>query len=68
MYGNFDAALLGLCLLDKYLVNKYNLRTIKADSCILFRKYEKWNLELMMSVHVDNIFMAGKLETFKNIK
>ena len=70
MYGNVDAVILWLILLAKYLVkkNECNLRMSKAESCILFRKYEKNNLELVMSVHVDDIFMAGKTETLKVIK
>ena len=60
MYGNFDVSLLWLRLLEKYLFNKCNLKRSKSDSCIFFRKYENWKLELVMSVHVDNIFMTGK--------
>ena len=44
MYGNVDAPLLWLRLLAKYLVNKYNLKSSKADSCIFFRKYKKGKL------------------------
>ena len=44
MYGNVDAAILWLRLLDKYLVNKCNLKSREAESCIFFRKYEKGNL------------------------
>ena len=40
----------------------------EADSCILFRKYYKWKLEIVMSVHVDGVFMAGNIETWKNTK
>ena len=29
---------------------------------------KKGKSELVMSVHVDNLFMAGIMETFKNIK
>ena len=53
MYGNVDAALLWIRLLAKYLVNECNLKNIKAESCTLFRKDEKRNLKLVMSVHVD---------------
>ena len=38
MYGNVDAALLWLRLLAKYLVNEFNLKSIKADSYIFFKK------------------------------
>ena len=60
MYGNVDTALLWIGLLEKYLVNRWNLKRSKADSCILFRKYEKGKLEIVMSVHMDDVFMAGK--------
>ena len=59
MYGNVDAELLWIRLLAKYLVNECNLKRIKADSFILFRKYEKEKLELVMSVQVDGVFVAG---------
>ena len=68
IYGNVDASLLWLILLDKYLVKKFNLNRIKADSYVLFWKYEKGKLELVISVHVDDVFMAGKQETLKVIK
>ena len=31
-------------------------------------RMKKVKLKLVMSVHVDNLFMAGNVETFKNIK
>ena len=68
MYVNVDSALLWLKLLDKYLVNGCNLKMINADSCILFRKDDKGNLELVMSFHVDNVFMASKPETLNNTR
>ena len=34
----------------------------------MFRIYEKGKLELVMSVHVDDVFMAGKPETSKTPK
>ena len=68
MYGNVDAALLWLRLLVNYLDNECNLKSIKAESCIFFGKYEKGKFELVMSIHVGNVFMAGKPETLKNIK
>ena len=36
--------------------------------CIFFSKDEKGKLELVISVHVDYVFMAGKPETLKVIK
>ena len=68
MYRNVDAVPLWIRLLAKYLVNKCNIKSSKGDSCILFRKDEKGKLELVMSVHVDDVFMAGKPETLKFIK
>ena len=67
-YGNFYTALLWLRPLAKYLVNECNLKRSKAYSWILFRKYEKGKLEIVMSVHVDDAFMAGNPETLKYIK
>ena len=51
-----------------YLVNKCNLKRIKSESCILFRKDKKGKLELVISVHVENVFTAGNPETLKDIK
>ena len=68
MYGNVDSAILWLILLAKYLVNECNLRMSKAESCILFRKYEKNNLKLVMSVHVDDVSMAVNPEVLNIIK
>ena len=65
---NVDAAILCPILLAKYLVNKCNLKRSKADSYIFLRKDEKGKLELVMSVHVDDVFVAGNMETLKNIK
>ena len=63
MYRNVDAELLWLRLLDKYLVNKCDLKRSKSDSYIYIWKYEKGKLELVMLVHVDDVFMADKPET-----
>ena len=68
MYVNVDVAILWLRLLAKYLVNEWNLNRSKADSWILFQKYERGKLELVMSVHVDDVFVAGKSETLIFIK
>ena len=67
MYGNIESELLWLRLLAKYLVNECNLNRSKADSCIFFRKDEKGKLELLMSAHMDDVFVAGKAETLKVI-
>ena len=68
MYGNFDAEILWIRILAKYLVNKFNLKSIKSDSYIFVMKYEKGKLELVMSVHVEALFMDGKPETLKTIR
>ena len=68
MYGNIDAALLWLRLLYKYLFNECNLKGSKADSYIFFSNYDKGRLELVMLVHVDYFFVAGKPETLNNRK
>ena len=33
-----------------------------------YKKYDGEKLELVMSVHVDDIFMAGRPETLENFK
>ena len=68
MYGYVDAAILWIRLLAKYLVNECNIEKRKEDTCIFFGKYKKGKLELVMSVHVDKVFMAGKPETLKGTK
>ena len=68
MYGNVDAALLWLILLAEYVINEWNPKRIKNDSCIFFWKDEKGNLELVMLVHVDDAFLGGKPEMLKVIK
>ena len=60
VYGNVDTALLCLILLAEYLVNEYNLKRIKAESCIFFRKCEKGKLEIVISVHMYDVFMDGQ--------
>ena len=68
MYGNVDKVLLWLILLDKYFINKCNLKRSKADSCILYKKYDNGKLELAMSVYVDYMFMARNMEILEKIK
>ena len=67
MYGNVDAEILWLRLLAKNLVNECNLRSSKADSYILFGKYEKGKSDIVMSVHVDDVLVAVKTEILKYI-
>ena len=40
----------------------------QVRSCILFKKYDKGKLKLVMLVCVDDLFMDGKTDTLKNIK
>ena len=68
MYDNIDTSLLWIRPLDKYLVNECNLKRSKVDSFIFFGKGEKGKLEFVMSVHVENVFMADKTKTLQNIK
>ena len=68
MYGNFNAALLWIRLLAKYLVNECNLKRSKADLCIFFCADEIGKLELMMFVHMDGVFIDRNMETLKVIK
>ena len=61
MYGNADSPLLWLRLLDTYLINKCNPKRSKVDSCSFYKKYYDGNLELVMSFHVGDVFMAGNI-------
>ena len=68
MYGNVNAYILWLILVSKYLNNEYNLKIIKAYSCIFYKKYDYGKLELMISFHVDGVFMVGKQDKLEKIK
>ena len=68
MYGNMNADILWLILLSQYLVKECDMTRIQADSFIFYQKDYGGKLNLMMSVHVDNVFMAGIPETLENIK
>ena len=67
MYGNLDTDILWLRLLAKYLIKECDMTRIQSDSCIFYNKYGDGELELVMSVHVDDVFMAGRLETLKKV-
>ena len=41
---------------------------IQADSCIFYKKYDYGKLDLVMSIHVDDVFLSGITETSENIK
>ena len=64
MNENVDKDMLWLRLLEKYLPNECNLKRIKADSFIFYRKHDNAQLDLVISVHVDNVFMAENLGRF----
>ena len=68
MYRNVNTSLLWIRLLAKELVNKWNLKRSKYDSWILFLKDEKGKFKLVISVHVDEVFIARNTETLKFIK
>ena len=68
MYRNLDAALLWLRLLAKYLIKDCDMKISQSDLCILFNKYHQAKLELIMSVHVYDIFMTGRKDNFKKLK
>ena len=68
MYGNVDADFLWLRLMPAYLIKECNMTRSKADSWILYKKDDDGKLELVVSVHVDDIFVLGRPGTLKNIK
>ena len=41
---------------------------IQAGSCIFCTKNDGVKLELVVYVHIDGVFMEGRLETLENIK
>ena len=67
MYGNVDAALLWLIILDKYLIKECNMTRIQAEYLILYNKDDGGKLDVVMSINVDCILMTGRLETLENI-
>ena len=40
----------------------------RTDYCISYQKYDDTKLELVVSVYVDNVFMAGRPQTLEKIK
>ena len=62
IYVNMDVALLGMRLLAKYLIKICNMTRIKADSWILYKKGDNGKLDLVISVHADDVFLAGRTE------
>ena len=35
---------------------------IQADLCIFYKKDDRGKLELVISIHVDDVFVVGRLE------
>ena len=69
MYGQVDAALLWLRTFGDYLEKECKMKQSKADPCIFFRKDEKTGeLILILSVHVDDVIVAGKKEFVEELK
>ena len=69
MYGQVDAALLWLRTFGSYLEEKCDMKQSKADPCIFYRKdKETGELMLILSVHVDDVIVAGKSEYVEELK
>ena len=68
MYAKVDVAILLLYLLSKYLIKICFLTKIHSELCILYKKHNRRKLELMMSIYIDEMFMAGKLENLEKRK
>ena len=68
MYGNVDSDILWFRLLAKYLIKKLNMPRSQEDSYIFHKKDDKGKVELVMSMHVDDVFMAVKSETLEKLK
>ena len=49
-------------------MNGINLKIIKANSCIFYNKSDNGKLELVMPVHVDDVFMVDNPETLEKTK
>ena len=65
MYVNVDAALLWLRLLYKYLTKEFYTTRIQAEYCIFYTQYDSSELGLVISVHVEDVFMVGSKETLE---
>ena len=44
------------------------MKIIHIDSCNLYGKYDIGKVELVISIHVDGVFMAGMTDKLENIK
>ena len=44
------------------------MKIIHTDSCILYGKYDSVKVELVISIHVDGVFMAVMTDKLENIK
>ena len=69
MYGQVDAALLWLRTYGDYLESECKMKQSKVDPCIFYRKDEKTGeLILILSVHVDDVIVAGMNEYVEELK
>ena len=68
IYGNVNAYLLWLRLFAKYLTKECDMTKIQAGSYIFYNNYDGGKFELVISLHVDHVFMAGRPETLEKIK
>ena len=69
MYGQVDAALLWLRTFGSYLEDECNMNQSKTDPCIFYMKDEKTGeLKLILSVHVDDVIVAGMSEYVEELK
>ena len=68
MYGNMNADLLWLRILAKYIINECNPKIRKTNSFIFYKKDDIGRLELVMSVHVNDVFIAGNRGSLEKIK
>ena len=65
MFGNMETDLFWLRLLDKCLTKECSMTSSKAYFFIFYKKDDYGKLELVVSIHEDNLFMAGRLETLE---
>ena len=68
MYGNMYNDLLWLILLTKCLIQECDMKRIQADFCIFYNNDDGGKLDLVMYVHVENVFMAARSETLEKNK
>ena len=54
-------------MLAKYVINKCSMTRIQEDSCIFYKKDDEEKLDIVVDVHIDNVFMLQKLETLEKL-